>query len=245
MNRDKISRIILEQRVMPDFYGEETDWEMPPVEEQYFRCARALAEDWEYVRENVYPALMPAGSRRLVDGMVHTLMLDLAVAYAIHMGQAGGEEVIVWIEDHFLDGYGISREELHGQALKNLEKDGYSFQRLEAALLGIPGIFIEEGKPGQPGKVSLYVLTNQAGWYGAAGLLAKETVRQFAGGCDYYILPSSLHELIFAPASDVKDPEGLDRIVEEISLMIVAEKDRLSSHSYFYDASKDEVRLCR
>ena len=242
MERNKSIGIILERRRMPDFYGqEEADREMPPVDRRHLRYAGELAGDWEYVRENVYPVLVPAGSRRL-DGMVHTLLLDLAVVYAIHMESADGEKMTAWIGKHFLDRHGADRKELHRHALKNLEKDGYVFRKLEAALLGISGISIEDGGPG---KVRLYVLTNRDGWYGAAGLLAKEALRQFAGGCDYYILPSSIHELIFAPASDVKDAGELDRTVEEISRTVVAEKDRLSFHSYFYDAFFDEVRLCR
>lgn len=242
MERDKKSRITLERRWAPDFYRqEEADREMLPVDGRHLRHAEELAGDWEYVRENVYPVLMPAGSRRL-DGMVHTLLLDLAVVYAIHMELSGREKAAVWVGEHFLDRHGADRKELHRHALKNLEKDGYVFRKLEAVLLEIPGISIEGGGPG---KVRLYVLTNRDGWYGAAGLLAKETLRKFAGGCDYYILPSSIHELIFAPASDVKDAGELDRAVEDINRTVVDEKDRLSFHSYFYDASIDEVRLCR
>ena len=125
MERNKSIGIILERRRMPDFYGqEEADREMPPVDRRHLRYAGELAGDWEYVRENVYPVLVPAGSRRL-DGMVHTLLLDLAVVYAIHMESADGEKMTAWIGKHFLDRHGADRKELHRHALKNLEKDGY------------------------------------------------------------------------------------------------------------------------
>ena len=196
--------------------------------------------DWGYARENVYPILLPAGES--MEGMVHTMMLDLAAAYAIRLKNPGKEGGIVRVDTPLLESYGISREELHRQALKNMDKDSYSFKRLEEYLFGIPCLW-PGGEP--EGAARLYVLTNRDGVYGAAGLLNQEIVRGFTERCDCYILPASVHELLFVPADNVEDIQQLDEIVKDISLMIVPEEERLSFHSYFYDASADEVRLCR
>lgn len=198
--------------------------------------------DWGYARENVYPILMPAGNENPLGETVHTMLLDLAVAYAIRGGTHGEGGGTLTVDASLLESYGVSREELHRQALKNMDRDGYCFRRLEEILFGIPGLRIEEG-PGEA--VRIYVLTNRDGRYGAAGLLDQEKVKEFAGGCDYYILPASIHELLFVPAGDIEDPGQLDGIVEEVSLMAVAEEERLSYHSYFYDAASGGVRLCR
>ena len=86
------------------------------------------------------------------------------------------------------------------------------------------------------------MLTNRTGRYGAAGILDQETVRKFAGGRRYHILPSSLHETIFIPAERGKKEE-LDRMVREINEAQVEKEERLSDHSYFYDGEKDEIRM--
>ena len=203
------------------------------------RQAAALARDWGYARENIYPILMAAGDGKFLEGLAFLPVLDLAVTYAVRLSLPGGREGIVRVKDFLPGAYGISREEMHGQAMRNMGKDGYHFERMEETLFGIPGFSRGDGP------VRMYVLSNQTGAYGAAGLLDTGLIARFAGGCDYYILPSSVHELIFIPASDVEDAGELDRLVEEITLTAVPEKERLSCHSYFYDAALQEVRICR
>lgn len=199
----------------------------------------ALAGDWEYAGENIYPILMAAEDKRLLDGLAYFPVMDLAVTYAVRLKLPGGRDGIVRVKDFLLEVYGVSRKEMHRHALQNMEKDGYHFERMEEALPGIPGFLWEAGP------VRMYVLSNRKGTYGAAGLLDTRLIAGFAGGCDYYILPSSVHELIFIPASDAGEAGELDRLVEEITLTAVPEKERLSCHSYFYDAARQEVRICR
>lgn len=197
------------------------------------------AGDWEYARENIYPILMAAEDGRLSEGLAYSPVMDLAVTYAVRLKLPGGREGMVRVKDFLPEAYGVSREEMHGQALRNMEKDGCHFEQMEEALFGIPSLL------GAAGPVRMYVLSNRTGLYGAAGLLDTGLIAQFAGRDDYYILPSSVHELIFIPASDVGDAGELDRLVEEITLTAVPEKERLSCHSYFYDAALQEVRICR
>lgn len=58
-----------------------------------------------------------------------------------------------------------------------------------------------------------------------------------------YILPSSVHEMIFVLASDRYSVTELNRTVADINELQVAVEERLTDHCYFYDAKKDEIRL--
>lgn len=195
--------------------------------------------DWEQARRDVYPVLFPTeGNDAYLEEMAYTRMLDLAVTYAIRMDMEDGGNGIVRITKALLAGYGVSLMELHGQAMENLKRDGYQFRRMDDIL--------KEGLGEMPGipKIGMYVLTNAKQVYGAVGILDKESLREFAKGKDYYILPSSVHETIFVPAGDVTDGRDLSRMVLEINQQIVKEEERLSDHSYYYDAAADEVRMC-
>ena len=89
----------------------------------------------------------------------------------------------------------------------------------------------------------MYGLSNSSRLYGAAGILDRKLVREFANGRNMYILPSSVHEMIFVLASDRYSVTELNRTVADINELQVAVEERLTDHCYFYDAEKDEIRM--
>ncbi len=223
--------------------------ELYRMREQY-ECTDAIMEfadgikDWEKVKEKVYPVLLSTEeNRELLQRLVSMPLLDLSIIYIIR----GDRKTSVKISRSLLEDYGISREELHRKAVENLEKDGYRFQDMEDLITemlqetGICGdILPQEGF--EHGK--MYVLTNSEKLYGAAGILDKKLVKEFAGDRDFYILPSSLHETIFVPADSEIGRQELDNMVAEINKTVVDREERLTSHSYYYDAREDEIRMC-
>ena len=83
-------------------------------------------EDWEEIRPYIRPQLLSCiENRRLIPRLVHRRFLDLAVVYAARM-ECGLEQGTIRIERPVFEQWGISEEELHRQALKNLEQDGYT-----------------------------------------------------------------------------------------------------------------------
>ncbi len=82
----------------------------------------------------------------------------------------------------------------------------------------------------------MYVFTNGKMSYGAAGiLLGNEYFRNAMGGRNFYVLPSSQHELIFVPGEKSKEGERLSGIVREVNEEMLAEDEVLSDHAYYYD----------
>lgn len=125
----------------------------------------------------------------------------------------GGEGKYAKVNKTMLNNYGIDIQELHGQAMKN------------------------------PRQGEMYILTNKEKLYGAAGILDKKLIREFAGKRNFFILPSSIHELIFVPEDDGFSKEELDKMVSETNESVVPQEERLSDHSYYYDARADEIKI--
>lgn len=92
---------------------------------------------------------------------------------------------------------------------------------------------------------SMYVISNTIGINGASCLLYKETIslltEKFKG--NFYILPSSIHEVIAIKDTGLFEKEELSRMVHEINTTQVAEKDYLSDNIYYY--SIEEKRIVR
>ena len=89
----------------------------------------------------------------------------------------------------------------------------------------------------------MYVLTNTSGSLGAAALFYPDVKEKAAEllGSDYYILPSSVHEVILVPDSAGINAKELCDMVKQANRTVVEEQDILSDNVYHY--SKDERRL--
>lgn len=92
-------------------------------------------------------------------------------------------------------------------------------------------------------KIPMYVLTNRQKLYGAACMLYPEVLKKFAEKMrqDFYVLPSSVHEVILVPASAGTDQESLREIVTDINRTQVAEDEVLADSVYFYSRSRDKI----
>lgn len=85
------------------------------------------------------------------------------------------------------------------------------------------------------GADDIYVITNYAGINGANVILDENTLKMMQEKLgDYYILPSSVHELLLVPMSEKLDDEYLRNMVQEVNEDIVSETDRLSNNIYTY-----------
>lgn len=87
----------------------------------------------------------------------------------------------------------------------------------------------------------LYVLSNRRKICGAAVVLYPEILKQigeqFLG--DYYMIPSSIHEVLLLKATEDEEEARLNEIVREVNANHVEPEEVLSNHVYYY-ARKDE-----
>lgn len=194
-------------------------------------------EDWEEIRSYIRPQLLSCiENRKLIPRLVYRRFLDLAVVYAARM-ECGLEQGTIRIERPVFEQWGISEEELHRQALKNLEQDGYTIQ-------GIPEVLGMTFLPGvDKGAPSMAVFTNRSRFYGAAGLLLLGMMEEYAKkmGSNLFLIPSSVHELILIPDDGRLPAKALNQMVKEVNREEVLPMDRLSGHVYYYDRESGQV----
>lgn len=214
-------------------------------------CVRELLQKmvcWERIKGDIYPVLLSTKeNREMLERVVSKQMLDMSVVY-IARGEIGGRCVGIKIDHRMLETYGISAEWLHKQAMENLMNDGYQFRDIyrfvvEQGYLEPEKHDLEEaGKVEKPEKA--YILTNAVKFYGAAGILDRKLVQEFAEGRNFFILPSSVNETIFVPAGDGSGMEIYNGMVNMVNEMDVDVEERLTDHAYFYDGAADEIRMC-
>lgn len=203
--------------------------------------------DWNFIRKNVYPILLSTkDNRELLEKLVFKQMLDLSVVYIIRTKMRDGCDGSIKISKKLMEVYGISAEQLHEQAMENLKEDGYEFQDMDSVIRSLLTTEQMDGSPVDGTRDGvMHVLTNSSRTYGAAGILDGELVKEFTGGRDYYILPSSIHECIFVPVTDdTISKKDLDHMVAEVNATQVCVEERLTDHSYYYNGRTGEIRMC-
>ena len=148
------------------------------------------------------------------------------------------------VRDDMLASYGISKEQLHADALASsaaLLPAKVSHLSDEISRLSQCGR--GEAEDGSSGSKML-VLSNSKNFFGAAALFYNgimDLIAEMTGG-SYFILPSSVNELILLPDDGSADPESLAALVRDVNRCVVRPDEWLSDNVYYYDAQTRQFR---
>ncbi len=114
----------------------------------------------------------------------------------------------------------------------------FSDEWVKELLEQMTGSFQIEGE-----KIPMYVLTNRKKLLGAACILYPKVLKQFGDKLkqDFYVLPSSIHEVILVPTIPATEPEMLRDIVSDINRTQVAVDEVLADSVYFYSRKRDSL----
>ena len=91
----------------------------------------------------------------------------------------------------------------------------------------------------------LFVLSNKSRLFGAACLLYEELLSSFADMLqdDFYILPSSIHEVLLLPVKKSPPLSSLLEMVQDINQTEVVPEDVLSNHIYLYQSRENRLGI--
>lgn len=134
---------------------------------------------------------------------------------------------------------GLSFEELYSYAKENTEQFFPPFfERLDRFL---ETRFPNEG--GYPEQPNIFIVSNKQFIYGATMILYKEVLAQLAEltDSDFYIIPSSVNEVLIYLADETADAKMLETTLREVNAYMVSETDYLSDDIYYYDKKRGMI----
>ena len=113
------------------------------------------------------------------------------------------------------------------------------FQTMRAVIEELTGME-ETGKEDR-----MYILSNEIRSYGAAAILYEGRLERIGDYLkeNYYVLPSSVHEVIIVPESEAPAQAELSRLVKEINETQVDPEEVLSNHAYYYDRKQKKLQI--
>lgn len=213
--------------------------------------------DFEKVSDKIAARLYGMeGNEELLSARPHATMDDLAVTYCIMLGDNENGSMSVPITNQIMETWGVTQEDLRRIAQENCDTLTPSkFMSMNAVMtdMMVPQIMSDYGVDREeaikmvndmvPTDDKLFVLTNNQKLNGAAALLDEKIMEQITErvGNDFYILPSSVHEVLIVPKEVGMDLKDLEAMVQEVNATQVAPQDRLSDHVYQYDNETREV----
>ena len=173
----------------------------------------------------------------------HNMLEDMAVITRIVLDKTEYGSATIVITDSLCKQFGITKEQLFEDALVNApivrpsEIKGMSEVMSEM----MPGLMPEVA----PEDEQIFVASVPDKNHGA-GVIAypnfMEDAAQKLGG-SFYLLPSSIHELLLVKDNGQMSAQDLENMVKEVNATQVEPCDQLTDHVYFYDAQKHVFQI--
>ncbi len=185
------------------------------------------------------------GNEDLLSKVPHIEFLDLALCfYYAYQSEALGEGTIL-IHDSHVEMWETSTAELLGLAKENTPR---LFPWTCCSLNDVLQEMTEEGaypREGIARNVPMSVLSNQKKLHGAVCMIYPGVLEELALRMkgNFFILPSSVHEMILLADTGIGETENLKKMVMEINSTQVAPEEILSDSLYYYDSAERKVKI--
>lgn len=195
------------------------------IDESNYRLLSRLKSDFEDIKDKLFIRICGVGiNEEDLSILANTKINNLAIAYNVLIDKLTDNLPIksIKITNELLDKYGVSKEELHKAAIQNSEKI-------------FPAKYYKTND-----LVPFNILTNEIGCLGAAALFYPNQIEKIAAslGGNYFVLPSSIHEVLVLPDYGNLNYMELEQMVKEINKTTVDRKDQLSNDVYYYDSKE-------
>lgn len=186
--------------------------------------------NYERMKEKLTLQLVPSAKNKdLLADIPHRNIEDMALAYRFDMGHNERTFFSIVVTNKMLDAYGISAAQLHDDAL-------------EAASHSCPATLrnmneVIRNMTGQTDPSPMWVASIENGQNGACVIQYPHFLDDAAEtlGGSFYVLPSSIHEVLLLADDTSPSLSELENMVRTINQAEVAPEERLSDNVFHYD----------
>ena len=200
-------------------------------------------QDYDQMKEKLSMEVVSAERNAdLLEKVPHKNMEDMAVVYRFVLDSDSDGRGSILVTNQLMDNYGITAEQLHADALQYAPVMRPAvIQTMAETLLEMMGPEAKDMIPVLPDD-PLFVATVPDKIQGAGVLAYQDFMEQAAErvGGDFFILPSSIHEILLVRDDGTFDINHLEDMVKQVNETEVAPEDLLTDSVYHYD-SKEKI----
>ena len=198
----------------------------------------------------VYKLVSTGKNRELLEDIPHLDLMDLSIIFQCLVSPEGSEMATILVHNVHVKLWDVTTEELYAAAEENTRKLlPYEIKSMTEVLCEImreedpedadSADFAEEFSDSVP----MYVLSNKNRVEGAACMLYPGLIRDLADkfGKSFYIIPSSVHEVLILPTEDTEECAEIKSMIREINDTQVSPEEILSYSLYYYDREEGKI----
>lgn len=209
-------------------------------------------ENYGKIRKRVvFKVVNTEKNEEFLNRVPHIDFLDLSLVFYVLLDANIEGTATMVIQNDNMERWGICLQELLFTAIENVN------DLLPAKLFTMRDVIDEIADPfiqesnnilenGLKEKnESMYILSNQFRNLGAACMVYPgmlKMIGEILEG-DYYLLPSSVHEVILVPKRTELHFQEMTEMVKEVNSKLVDAEEILSDHAYFYSCKKGKLLM--
>ena len=180
----------------------------------------------------------------LLSEIPHMDYLDLSITFLALLSVQQTADATIQIRNSHLALWDVPTDTLFELAKKNTPR------LLASDVRDLRDLLKEISPPGndlvpEPEEVAypMYVLTNQIRLHGAGCILYDNLLASLSQKFDddFYIIPSSIHEVLLIPQAVADERAALDAMICEVNRTQVPADEILSDHAYLYSRKRNEI----
>ena len=201
--------------------------------------------NYEIMKEKLSVEVISAEvNEELLAKVPHDRIEDLAVVYRFIMESNEDGRASILVNNDLIERMGVTHEQLRADALENSpEIRPVVIQGMNEVMKEMMGPEAYEmfGIPDDTEEM-MFIATVPDKNSGAGVLAYQDFMDQAAEkiGGDFFILPSSIHEILLVPDDGQKEADELKAMVMDVNATQVSPEERLSDNVYHYD-SKEHI----
>ena len=203
----------------------------------------AALTDYSQMKEKLAMEVVSAeANKEMLENVPHQNMEDMAVVYRFILSSDDEGRASVLVTNQILENMGVTPEQLHADAMENAPQikpaEIKGMSEVMAEMMGIEQAEMMGIVPVDPKDEQMFVATVPDKVHGAGVLAYQDFMDQAAErvGGDFFILPSSIHEVLIVPDNGRMDLKDLENMVKEVNATQVAPADKLTDSVYHYDS---------
>lgn len=205
----------------------------------------SLFNSYETMKKNLFIRVCGVeGNKEMLEQIPHKTIENLAITFHIMVNNSEEGMSSAAITNSIMDSLGLTPEQLYKDSLQN--SPNILPAKVDSMINVLSGLTdIDMDSIDVHSQPQMVVVTNHSGINGASALFYPGVMDQVGEQLhgSYFVLPSSIHEVIAIPTSLGSNYRELERMVHEINIMTVAPEDRLSDNVYRYDTKTKVFEL--
>lgn len=199
----------------------------------------------------VYKLIHTERNKELLKDVPHIPLLDLSIVFQCLVSEEMFGSATILIHNVHIKLWDISEEELYQQASYNTQRlQQYEIANMKDVICellsqGNQEDDLEDFMSQMPYHVPMYVLSNRRRVHGASCILYPDLLTDFSESVksSFFVLPSSVHEVILLPEEGEEDINELKQMVKEINETQLACEEVLSDSVYYFDRDTHQLSL--